>query len=69
VNHSASGQRDHVPANNDRKSAIVIVPARKTVQRQREQQQMARIVTYVPKRQQDAWHRYLRLTCLADPGG
>ena len=41
---------------------------RKKVQRQREQQQqMARIVTYVPKRQQDAWHRYLRPTGLTDP--
>ena len=44
------------------------MPGRKTVQRQREQQQqMARIVTYVPKRQQDAWVRYLRLTGLTDP--
>jgi len=57
------------PANDDspRLSAIVIVRARKPVQRQREQQQMARIVTYVPKRQQDAWHRYLRPTGLTDP--
>jgi len=35
---------------------------RKTVQRQREQQQMTKlIVTFVPKRQQDARTKYLRL--------
>jgi len=62
---AASGA--HIPANDDRKSAIVTARDRKTVQRQREQQQMARIVTYVPKRQQDAWHRYLGLTGLTDP--
>ena len=55
------------PANHGpRKSAIITVRDRKAVQRQREQQQMARIVTYIPKRQQDAWHGYLRLTGLKD---
>ena len=34
---TASGHGDHVPSNDDRKSAIVAVPDRKTVQRQREQ--------------------------------
>ena len=43
-----AGGGAHIRANDDRKSAIVTVPARKTVQRQREQQQMARIVTYIP---------------------
>ena len=33
-----------MPANDDRKSAIVTVPDRKTVQRQREQQQMAKLM-------------------------
>ena len=52
------------PANDDgpRRSAIVTVGDRKTVQRQREQQQMTKlIVTFVPKRQQDARTKYLRL--------
>ena len=52
------------PANDDspRRSAIVIVHIRKMVQRQRQPQQKAkRIVTYTPKRQRDAWTRYLRL--------
>ena len=34
----------HIPANDDRKSAIVTVGDRKTAQRQREQQQMAKLM-------------------------
>ena len=50
------------PTNDDRPPAIVIVHIRKMVQRQRQPQQKAkRIVTYTPKRQRDAWTRYLRL--------
>ena len=34
----------HIPANDDRKSAILTAPDRKSAQRQREQQQMAKFM-------------------------
>ena len=55
--------KSSMSANDDtpRRSAIITVLARKTVHCQREQQPMTRIVTYTPKRQRDAWTKYLRL--------
>jgi len=56
----------HVPANDDRKSAIVTVPDRKTVQRQREQQQMAKLMSWPPRTSPERQREALQMIVLQE---